>query len=110
MIARIWHGEVPLARADEYMRLMRDVALPDYTATPGNLGAQALRRDEDDRAHVLMLTFWESREAIVAFAGPDISVARYYDFDADFLVSFEPTVDHYEVTAGSPPVDATEPG
>jgi hypothetical protein len=28
-----------------------------------------------------MVTFWESEEAICAFAGDDISVAKYYDFD-----------------------------
>ena len=37
-----------------------------------------------------MLTFWESEESIRAFAGDDISVAKYYDFDKDFLIELEP--------------------
>ena len=38
---------------------------------------------EGDTAHLLMVTFWESEEVIRAFAGDDISVAKYYDFDKD---------------------------
>ena len=33
-----------------------------------------------------MITFWESEEAIRAFARNEISVAKYYDFDKDFLL------------------------
>jgi len=37
-----------------------------------------------------MITFWESEEAIRAFAGDDINVAKYYDFDKDFLLNWNP--------------------
>jgi hypothetical protein len=37
-----------------------------------------------------MITFWESEEAIRIFAGDDINVAKYYDFDKDFLLELEP--------------------
>ena len=96
-IARIWKGEVPLDRSDEYLEQMRTVALPDYRSTDGNQGAFALRRDLGDRAEFLMLTFWESREAIRAFAGDDINAAKYYDFDADVLLEMVPHVEHFEV-------------
>jgi len=38
-----------------------------------------------------MLTFWESEHVIRAFAGGDISVAKYYDFDKDFPLEMEPS-------------------
>jgi hypothetical protein len=44
-----------------------------------------------------MVTFWESEEAICAFAGDDITVAKYYDFDKDFLIELEPCSTHYEM-------------
>ena len=44
-----------------------------------------------------MITFWESEEAIHAFAGHDISVAKYYDFDKEFLLELEPCSTHYEM-------------
>ena len=73
MVTRIWHGTTPAAKSDEYLTLMRAVAIPDYRSTPGNKGAYALRRMEGDTAHFLMITFWESEEAIRIFAGDDIS-------------------------------------
>ncbi len=97
MIARIWKGEVPLDRSDEYLQRMRTVAIPDYRSTEGNQGAFALRRLHDDRAEFLMLTFWDSLESIEAFNGDDISVAKYYDFDAEVLLEMVPNADHYEI-------------
>jgi heme-degrading monooxygenase HmoA len=96
MIARIWHGAAPAGKSDEYLKLMQSVAIPDYRSTPGNKGAYALRRIEGDTAHFLMLTFWESEEAIRTFAGSDISKAKYYDFDRNFLLEMEPFSLHYE--------------
>ena len=97
MIARIWHGATDVADADEYLNRMRTSAIPDYRAVPGNKGAYALRFVEGDRAHFLMLTFWDSREAVVRYAGQDIERAKYYDFAKDFLLELEPTVKHYEL-------------
>ena len=34
MIARRWHGQVPGSKAEAYLGLMGEVALPDYRATP----------------------------------------------------------------------------
>jgi hypothetical protein len=30
MIMRIWHGAIPAAKGDEYLNLMRTVAIPDH--------------------------------------------------------------------------------
>ena len=97
MIARIWHGRVPAAKGDAYLEHMRKVAIPGYRAVPGNLAAHALRRFEGDVMHIEMLTFWDSLESIKGFAGEDVEAARYYDFDRDFLLEFEPKVRHYEM-------------
>lgn len=102
MIVRNWHGRVPAAKAAAYLDLMRDVAIPDYSKTPGNLGAWALSRTEGDIVHVEMLTFWTDLAAIRAFAGEDVEKAKYYDFDADYLLEMEPTVRHYEAVGEAP--------
>jgi heme-degrading monooxygenase HmoA len=52
---------------------------------------------EGGTAHFLMITFWESEDAIRAFAGDDITVAKYYGFDKDFLLELEPRSTHYEM-------------
>jgi heme-degrading monooxygenase HmoA len=97
MIARMWHGRVPVAKSDEYLKLMRTIAIPDYKSTPGNRGAWALRQIQGEIAHFIMLTFWESRQAIAKFAGDDIEAAKYYDFDSDFLLELELHVKHFEL-------------
>lgn len=101
MIARTWHGVVPATKADEYYSYLLRTGIPDYRATPGNLGVQILRREEGDRTHYLLITWWESYAAIRAFAGDPIDTARYYPEDSDYLLELEPKVTHYEVLASS---------
>ena len=100
MIARRWRGRVPAAKADEYLRLMEEVGLPDYRSTEGNRGAWCLHRREGGIVHVEMFTLWDDLEAIRRFAGDDLLKAKYYDFDLDFLLELEPEVTHFEVIEG----------
>jgi hypothetical protein len=103
MIARIWHGMVPVSKADAYLDLMRRIALPEYLATRGNRGAWCLHRTEADVTHFEMLTFWDDTDAIKRFAGDDFSMAKYYDFDSDYLIEKEAAVRHYEVSSRASP-------
>jgi heme-degrading monooxygenase HmoA len=52
---------------------------------------------EGDRAEIVTLSFWESRAAIEAFAGPDISRAVFYPEDDQYLIDRDLTAQHYEV-------------
>jgi heme-degrading monooxygenase HmoA len=97
MIARRWHGRVPAAKAEEYLKLSEDVGLADYRSTEGNRGAWCLHRREGDVVHVEMFTLWDDLEAIRRFAGSEVTKAKYYDFDPDFLTEMEPEVVHFEV-------------
>ena len=97
MIARMWHGVTPAAKADEYVEYLNKTGMPGYRATEGNRGAYLLRRIEGDEAHFITLTFWDSYEDIKKFAGEDVEKARYYPEDKEFLLEFEPTVKHYEI-------------
>jgi hypothetical protein len=103
MIARRWHGLVPAEKADEYLRLMREVALPDYGGTPGLVGAWCLDRRDGDTVHVEMFTLWEDEASIRGFAGEDMNRAKYYDFDTDYLMELEQGVTHFRaVGLGKP--------
>lgn len=104
MIARIWHGVTEAEKSKEYLDYLNETGVPDYRATEGNLGVYVLRRIEGERAHFLTLSFWESMEVVKGFAGPDPEKARYYPEDEDFLLDFEPTVEHYEVLTGPGPL------
>jgi|SRR3984893_6518889 len=97
MIARIWHGVVPVSKGDEYLDLMQRIALPEYLATRGNRGAWCLHRTAAGERHFQMLSFWDDIDGIKRFAGDDYSMAKYYDFDSAYLIEMEPGVRHYDV-------------
>ena len=101
MIIRIWHGRTRRERADDYAAFLVMRAIPDYRETAGNLEATILRRDEAEVSHFLTVTKWESEEAIRAFAGADVLKARYYPQDKEFLLEFEPEVQHFIAVASA---------
>lgn len=97
MIARIWRGHTPAEKAEAYSDYLERTGLVDYRATPGNRGVFVLRDIRGGTAEFLLLTLWDSWEAIRAFAGPDPEKARYYPEDDQYLLGREPNVRHYEV-------------
>lgn len=92
----MWHGRVPTPKAAAYRAFLLERALPDYRSVAGNLSAHVLERADGSVTHFVTMTFWESLEAIRAFAGADLERAKYYPEDADYLLEFEPGVTHYE--------------
>jgi heme-degrading monooxygenase HmoA len=103
MIARICHGVVPVSKGHAYLGLVRRIALPEYLALQGNRGGWCLHRVEGDTKHFLMLTFWDDTDAIKRFVGDDYGMARYHDFESDYLIEMEDRVHHYEVHSDSSP-------
>jgi heme-degrading monooxygenase HmoA len=99
MICRMWHGRTLRSRADAYASFLQQRAIPDYRSVPGNLNVAVLRRDDDEVTHFLTVTHWESEDCIRAFAGSDVLSAKYYSEDDEYLLEFEPTVQHYAVVA-----------
>lgn len=104
MIARTWTGATKAEEGDAYVAYLERTGFAAYAETPGNRGVLALRRDVEDRAEFLLVTLWESEEAIRAFAGDDLERAVFYPEDARFLVAGEPRAVHYQVVhrAGPP--------
>jgi len=97
MLARIWRGTTHKSKAAEYAEYIRQTGVKEYRATPGNLGVWILQNESGDVAEFLVLTFWESLEAIRAFAGDNVEAAKYYPEDTKFLLHLEPHVTHYQV-------------
>ncbi len=100
VIARVWHGKTLRARADEYERYL-SAAVTKFPSIAGNLGYQVMRvdggPDGDAYSEFQVTSYWESLEAIRAYAGAD--VARTHDLprDAEFLVDREPLVRNYQL-------------
>ena len=97
MIARIWQGATAAKDGEEYVEFLQRTGFSEYAATPGNRAVIGLRRVRDGRAEFLLLTLWESEEAIRRFAGATPEQAVYYPEDERYLVERGEIVDHWEV-------------
>jgi hypothetical protein len=85
MIARVWRGSTRAEDATAYAEYMGGTGGQALADTPGNRGVYMLRRLMGDTAEFVMLSLWESEEAVHAFAGEDISVAVFFPEDDRFL-------------------------
>ena len=101
MIACIWRGATRLADEYIYYDYLLKTVLPEYKYTTGNRGVRVLRRVYDDKVEFLLITLWDSWNAIKAFAGEDYEKAVYYPEDEKFLLQLDPHVLHYEVLEDS---------
>ena len=97
MLARTWRGVTRAEDADEYLAYLRKTGLDAYQRTPGNLGVLTLRRTVGDRAEFLIVSLWESADAVRRFAGDEPERAVFYPEDERFLVARDLSVDHYDV-------------
>ncbi len=97
MIARIWRGETPKSKADQYFDYLMATGLKDYRETKGNQGVLVLRHLHDRHAEFVLISLWESWDAIHQFAGDDVEKAVYYPEDSAYLLALGPKVEHYEV-------------
>ena len=98
MIARLWTGRTKAEDYDAYLTYLEESGVVELHATPGNRGVMVLRRLDGDEAEFGVMSLWDSLDDVKAFAGEDVEVAHYYPEDERFLLEFEPTVKHFEVT------------
>jgi heme-degrading monooxygenase HmoA len=104
MIARTWRGATKAEDAETYLAYLHQTGLADFRRVGGNRGALALRRISNGRAEFVVMSFWESEEAIRDFAGDDIDQAVFYPEDERFLIDRDERVSHYEVVFDTTPV------
>ena len=97
MIARVWSGATLASDADEYLEYLEHTGLAEYAETPGHQRTITMRRIVDGRAEFVILTLWDSMEAVRAFAGADPERAVFYPEDDRFLVSRGEHVTHFDV-------------
>jgi len=93
----VWRGRTLASKADEYARYLDDSGVAKILATRGNLGVTILRREEKGETEFLVMSFWESIEAVRRFAGRDYGKAVILPRDREYLIRVEPNVVHYEV-------------
>lgn len=96
-IARVWHAWAAPEKADEYERYVSQEVIPGQVGMPGYLGAFYHRRDVGGEVEFLVITRWESFDAIIAFAGPDNPAQTTIPQKAaDMLLRCDAEATHYE--------------
>src|SRR5580658_8406845 len=101
MIARHWRGWTEPGNADAYESHLKSRVLPGLKQVPGYRGGYVLRSNGRDEAEFVVINFFDSLEAVKAFAGEDYAVAVFEPEARALLSRVEPVANHYEVRVGS---------
>jgi hypothetical protein len=102
MICRIWHGWTSSANADAYEELLRAEIFRGIAARniAGYHGIELLRRPDGDAVEFVTLMWFESLEAVRAFAGDDYELAVVPPAARALLQRFDTRSAHYDVRRG----------
>ncbi|MDG6988344.1 MAG: antibiotic biosynthesis monooxygenase [Nitrososphaerota archaeon] len=98
-IARIWHGVTPKSKRDEFIHYVGATGMKEIKSSKGNRGAYLFTRDVGDNTEFVVISLWDSEDAIQEFTGADIKKAKYYRRDSEFLAELEPGVAHFHVAS-----------
>ena len=97
MIARFWSAQTTHAQAPAYVEHLRTQVLPAVRKVDGYGGAMLLERAIPGAVEIIVLTFWQSVDAVRKFAGADLEAAVVAEEAAALLAQFDRRVRHYEV-------------
>jgi len=111
MLLRTWTAIVRSPQeAAEYTEHLRTTVFPHLHTIPGHLGAYLLQRQAlvENRSPrpgsavgVMVITVWESPEALRAFAGDDSGLAVIDPAVRHLFVNVDERVTHYDVVLDS---------
>lgn len=96
MIARIWRGWAPRARAGDYQRHYESEVSGHLRAVRGFCGADLLRRDEGAEVMFTSVTWFTDLEAVRDFAGDDYEQAVVEGAARAALSRWDERVSHHE--------------
>ncbi len=75
-VARHWRGATRAEDADDYVDYLEATGIAGYLATPGNRGAEILRRVVGGKALFTVRSTWRALADVRAFAGDAVEVVR----------------------------------
>jgi mannose-6-phosphate isomerase-like protein (cupin superfamily) len=101
VIARRWTARAAGAEeADAYLAHFDGGVRPELEGTEGFLGATVERVQDDGEVEIVVVTRWESMDAIRAFAGEDVERAVVAPKARAVLSGFDDRVRHVELADG----------
>jgi heme-degrading monooxygenase HmoA len=97
MIVRRWCGIASVANAEAYPGHLRDVVQPALAQLTGFQGVYLLARQVEDEVEYIVLTLWDSMDAIRQFAGEESDRAVVEPEAQAVLLRFDAQVTHHHV-------------
>jgi heme-degrading monooxygenase HmoA len=99
MIARIWHGWTTPENADNYETLLKTEIFVgiEQKGVSGYRGIQLLRRPQVEEVEFVTIMWFESWEAVKAFAGDNFETAYVPPKARAILKRFDAQSQHYEL-------------
>lgn len=97
MIVRSWRGVTDLSQSAAYLDYLDERVLPELRSIPGSRGAYVLRHVRGEQAEFLVLSLWESMDAVREFAGAEPERAVVHPQARRFLLEADAEAKHYEV-------------
>jgi len=99
MISRIWHGYTSPENADAYESLLKEEIFIGIRGRriPGFREIQLFRRDLGPEVEFVTVMWFDSLDAVRAFAGPDHEAAVVPPEARALLARFDERSQHYEV-------------
>ena len=101
MIPRMWRGFTKPGMADAYATHLYGTLLPELQTIAGFRDVQLLRRDLPDGAEIVVMTYWESIDSILAFAGEDAERAVVAEEARPLFREYDSTVRHFRIAMNS---------
>jgi len=99
MISRIWHGYTTIENADTYETLLKGEVIVGIKGRgiPGFHEIQVFRRELENEVEFITVMWFDSIDAVRAFAGEDYEVAVVPPKAQAVLAHFDERSQHYEV-------------
>jgi len=99
MIARHWRGWTRLSDAGAYEAFLREKLFSGLRSMSGYRGAYLLRSDGPTESEFVVINFFDSLDAVKAFAGEDYTTAVFEPEARALLSRIETIAHHYDVRA-----------
>jgi len=96
MIVRTWRGLAHRHSETAYLEHLRTDTFPKLSGLAGFLGASVLKRDCSGGTEFIVVTRWESIDAIRQFSGSDAEVAVVPTEVRQMMVEYDARATHYE--------------
>ena len=99
-VARIWRGKTAPHNADVYASYLYEHGVRKLESL-GARGVQMFREDRPQDSYFMVISYWDTREAMTRWAGEDPGKIRHLERDAEYLLELPTSVQILQVMSNN---------